>query len=567
MLDVLALEPWMGGSHARFLESWQTRSRHRVVIEGLAPRHWKWRMEASAWELGRKLANRQRPDVLFASDYVDLARLVGFLPPDWGDVPRVYYMHENQLTYPVRTTQGASHDSLARDLSFGFQNVLSCIASDLVVFNSAFHRDSFGAAARDMLRAMPRPNPRRELEAALARSSVVHPGVAWEDIPLGPGGEPGAPLRVQACAATATATARPPTSSTPSSWRRSPWVSPFPSSRRPPAATSMAPGRSRSSTPSRSRRQRWESRCSRSVRRTARDDLITSRQCSSMRGGRACASGRARMAVMTPGNVYQRLTHAMNHGALRAVLSSGQAVVMHRLAIMSKDGDWILREEEEALEFVLGVLARQGARYRFGAPLDARWMAGGWSAHFEFQENGLRVRTDFVTRPPRVPAAELEAMWREAAARGTRVPFVDAPMLAALKATNREKDYAVIGELARIMPSPRDQLRFSRSARDLIQLASQHPALVAELARERPVLLEIEQGRDALESALDAERRMAMRANEARLEGYMAAARPWRERWATLVGELRDLPLRAAHSRVVEEASQLLPTIALDANP
>ncbi len=47
---------------------------------------------------------------------------------------------------------------------------------------------------------------------------------------------------------------------------------------------------------------------------------------------------------------------------LRAVLSSGQAVVMHRLAVMSKDGDWILREDDEALEHILAVLDDRGAR-------------------------------------------------------------------------------------------------------------------------------------------------------------------------------------------------------------
>ena len=77
-------------------------------------------------------------------------------------------------------------------------------------------------------------------------------------------------------------------------------------------------------------------------------------------------------------NVYQELTAVLNAGRLRAILSSGQAVVMHRLAVMSKDGDWILREDDEAPGHVLAVLAERGAHYRFGAPLDRRWMAGGW---------------------------------------------------------------------------------------------------------------------------------------------------------------------------------------------
>jgi hypothetical protein len=43
-------------------------------------------------------------------------------------------------------------------------------------------------------------------------------------------------------------------------------------------------------------------------------------------------------------NPYLELTQELNRGRLRALLSSGQAVVMHRLAMMSKDGDWIRSE-------------------------------------------------------------------------------------------------------------------------------------------------------------------------------------------------------------------------------
>ena len=42
------------------------------------------------------------------------------------------------------------------------------------------------------------------------------------------------------------------------------------------------------------------------------------------------------------GNIYFELTEAFNARRPIAVLGSGQAVVYHRLAIMSKDGDWIL---------------------------------------------------------------------------------------------------------------------------------------------------------------------------------------------------------------------------------
>ena len=42
----------------------------------------------------------------------------------------------------------------------------------------------------------------------------------------------------------------------------------------------------------------------------------------------------------------------------------------------------------------------------------ARWMAGGLSAHFEFRSGTLRVRTDFVTRPPRLQPDWLARLWK-----------------------------------------------------------------------------------------------------------------------------------------------------------
>jgi hypothetical protein len=255
--------------------------------------------------------------------------------------------------------------------------------------------------------------------------------------------------------------------------------------------------------------------------------------------------------------IYLELTRAFNAGRTRAILSSGQAVVMHRLAVMSKDGDWILREDEEALGRVLRVLGERGARYRFGAPLDFRWMRGGWSSHFEFQHDSLRVRTDFVTRPPRIDDADLAALWREM--EGREPAFLDARRLSLIKRTNREKDYAVIGDLARLLDDPRDRFLHSRSARDLIELVRQHPSLPGELAPRRPLLARIGEGRERIEVALDAERRELMRANERRIERYLDAARAWAEIWPGLARRLAGLPLEEAHRIVVGEASGRLP--------
>jgi len=257
-------------------------------------------------------------------------------------------------------------------------------------------------------------------------------------------------------------------------------------------------------------------------------------------------------------NIYLQLTDEFNTGRLRAIICSGQAAVLHRVAIMSKDGDWILQEDMESCRHILKVLERHDAHYRFGAPLDTRWLSQGWSAHFEFPHNMLRVRTDFFTRPPRLNETELATMWKEQTDH--HPPYVNLVQLVRMKQTDREKDYVIIGELARRMPSPADQIRYSRSALDLMRLRDAHPALVAQLVRERPVLAMIQEGRDRLETALDAERRALIHANEQRLSRYEAVSEPWMERWPKLAEQIQSLPLTEAHRIIVKEAEKHLPT-------
>ena len=130
---------------------------------------------------------------------------------------------------------------------------------------------------------------------------------------------------------------------------------------------------------------------------------------------------------------------------------------------------------------------------------------------------------------------------------------------AELKKTNRERDYAVIGELARLIENPTERLLLSRSARDLIVLAREQPDLLDELVSQRPVLKHVCDGRDGLEVALDAERRALIHANERRLQSYMEAARVWFDAWTQVDAEITDMPLREAHTALVSRAEGRLP--------
>jgi hypothetical protein len=256
-------------------------------------------------------------------------------------------------------------------------------------------------------------------------------------------------------------------------------------------------------------------------------------------------------------NIYIQLTEAFNRGKVRAVICSGQAAVLHQLAIMSKDGDWIIREDEESLHHIIKVLSGFQARYRFGAPFDIRWMKGGWSSHFEFRSSSMRVRTDFFTRPPRMSPADIKRLWKEH--ESSDLPFVNLKDLAELKKTNREKDYVVIGEIARLMKAPGEQLLYSRSARDIVNLAEKYPGLVMEAAKQRPLLGKFSEGREKLEEFLDAEKRALIHANENRLAIYLKAADKWTALWPSVEKEISGKPLFDAHQQMIQRAESVLP--------
>jgi hypothetical protein len=156
-----------------------------------------------------------------------------------------------------------------------------------------------------------------------------------------------------------------------------------------------------------------------------------------------------------------------------------------------------------------------------------------------------------------VSPASLRTLWEAPVQK--EAPIVSLPVLAELKKTNREKDYAVIGELARQMENPRLEALYSRSARDLLRLAQDHPEAVREAAVERPLLSRVGQGRDEVERLLDEERRALIRKNEDRLDRYVEAAARWGSEWTRVSKEISGLPLTEAHEIVAARAAEYLP--------
>ena len=262
---------------------------------------------------------------------------------------------------------------------------------------------------------------------------------------------------------------------------------------------------------------------------------------------------------MTAGNVYFDLTRTFNERGPIAALASGQAVVYYRVAIMSKDGDWVIRETSEACERVLDVLAERGASYRAGAPLDPRWLAGGWSSHFEYaDEKHRRVRCDFFSRPPRILPEAIETLFTSAT---DALLVVDVESLIRMKRTQRAKDYAIIGELAARLP-PAQELRMTTDPGRLLRLAPRY----GEGLKRAAVRAAVAGDRDAVVVALAREQDRQQQSDRRRLEAYAAAAEPYLEAFAKMPSE--QTRLRGAHDCVVTLAERLLPlTVELPEEP
>jgi len=252
---------------------------------------------------------------------------------------------------------------------------------------------------------------------------------------------------------------------------------------------------------------------------------------------------------MTQPNPYFELTREFNAEGRIVALASGQAVVYYRLAMMSKDGDWIIQESEEACRRVLEVLTRRGARYRPSAPLDVRWLAGGWSSHLElFDPEGRRIRCDFVSRPPRVSEQTLDRLFVDE--EGQEPAVVSVESLIRMKQTQRAKDYPVIGELARRLP-PQEEIELTTDPDRILELAREHGE-----SSSRPAVRKARrgEGRRAVVVALAEEIDDLQLEDQARVRAYARAAAPYLREARKL-----DLALPEGHRRLCELAERLLP--------
>lgn len=170
-MEILVIEPYRAGSHQAWVEGYARHSRHRVRTLTLPGRFWKWRMHGGAVTLARQfLEQRYRPDVIFATDMLDLSTFLSLTRAETHHIPVALYFHENQLTYPLRRGE-------KRDLHYGFINYLSALLADAVFFNSAFHLQSFFDELPRLLKHFPDYNELDTVSQLRAKSEVLPLGL------------------------------------------------------------------------------------------------------------------------------------------------------------------------------------------------------------------------------------------------------------------------------------------------------------------------------------------------------------------------------------------------------
>lgn len=177
MKRLLILDALHAGSHAAWSKGLANHLPNygwNVELLTLPGRHWKWRMQQSGWWFADQIArkNTPRPDVILATDMVDVARLRGSLPRPWRNLPIVAYFHENQLTFPWKV-DGNEH----LQTGYAFANLQSAAVADALWFNSNHHREAFLNAIPGFWSKFPDARIPNVAERLRNQSLVVYPGV------------------------------------------------------------------------------------------------------------------------------------------------------------------------------------------------------------------------------------------------------------------------------------------------------------------------------------------------------------------------------------------------------
>ncbi|VFV33642.1 glycosyltransferase-like domain [Lynx pardinus] len=172
-MSILIIEAFYGGSHKQLADLLQEELED-CVLYSLPAKKWHWRARTSALYFSQNIPISEQYRILFASSVLNLTELTA-LRPDLGKLKKILYFHENQLVYPVKKCQ-------ERDFQYGYNQILSCLVADVVVFNSVFNMESFLTSIGKFMKLIPDHRP-KDLESIIRpKCQVIYFPIRFPDV-------------------------------------------------------------------------------------------------------------------------------------------------------------------------------------------------------------------------------------------------------------------------------------------------------------------------------------------------------------------------------------------------
>ncbi|XP_032712020.1 glycosyltransferase-like domain-containing protein 1 isoform X4 [Lontra canadensis] len=172
-MSLLIIEAFYGGSHKQLVDLLQEELED-CVLYTLPAKKWHWRARTSALYFSQNIPISEQYRILFASSVLNLTELAA-LRPDLGKLKKILYFHENQLVYPVKKCQ-------ERDFQYGYNQILSCLVADVVVFNSVFNMESFLTSIGKFMKLIPDHRP-KDLESIIRpKCQVIYFPIRFPDV-------------------------------------------------------------------------------------------------------------------------------------------------------------------------------------------------------------------------------------------------------------------------------------------------------------------------------------------------------------------------------------------------